>query len=588
MNKINKIRTWAIAIALLCACWAGKSTAQPTLDLPINPDYPWYHSAGSSNPIIGLNTALISFGNYTNAYGLAASVYNDGSAAGTTISVMDNIGDAGAGALHTTAASTPDVIIGNWDGSSSWCSSCAVTTDFLLAAAYVNGTGDVEIDYYHVYNPGTGSGTITVTYMSNTIFSSGTYVAHNVHIDVIANFGNTLTVPGLPLCDRFIVTFDDYTTPSAPVIWAAECSSNAPSTSCISGGGTPTLISPTTGTGSSGFAPDVAAVQRRGGGIHDLALITYVDVGRNTLYYIECNFGAGGTSTSPTVSAITTLDAGGSSSSISVPRIDAYDDYSHYASTGQANYKVAAQVLNTLTPARNEVRTYDDYFSEYTSSSVVDLTAWYSTPSTYNSYAPTVACFVNQLFFVNHFLDYPSSSPNNALFMEPIFCGGSGLVGSDYFWTNGMVSGTPPPAGITQSGNYASAVACSPNGNADPIYTWAQDNGAHATHRYQVYYKFPQPYFTSFRHTPSGVATVAGKNWELYPNPASGELTVALSATGSATAYGITDMAGRELATGKITEATIAISTHTLAAGTYVLQLYKDGADAGRQLFVKE
>ena len=38
----------------------------------------------------------------------------------------------------------------------------------------------------------------------------------------------------------------------------------------------------------------------------------------------------------------------------------------------------------------------------------------------------------------------------------------------------------------------------------------------------------------------------------------------------------------------RVTEATIAISTHTLAPGTYVLQLYKDGADAGKQLFVKD
>ena len=586
MNKINKITTRAIAIALVCACFAGKSIAQSTSVLPINFDQLFYTSA---QPLSGLNTAMIAYGSTLSPGSLVASVYKDGTIPGTTIHLFDyntSSPGGGTGTLNTTVASVPDVVIGNWDGSSGtgsggYCAGgCNVATDFLTAAAYVNGSGDVEVDFFHVNDPGTGGGTsIGATLITYTVISAGTYHPQNVHIDVIADYGNTLPT-GFAFCNNFTLTFDDFTTAGSPNIYIAEGNLNTQTV------GIATSVNP---TGVNGFAPDVAGVQRMGGGIHDVALLTYADVSGNMLYYQEYNFATA------TAGSLITLDAGSTSTNIINPRIDAFDDYSHYNSL-RSNYTVVAQALNSTT-GNNEVRAYDDVYSAFTSSGVIDLTTspgypGYPAAATYNSYAPTVACTPHSLYFVSHFTDYGLSAPTDALFMEPIPTSSNSLAFGNYYWVNGVRtlccggSSYAPPAGIDGYNTYANAVATAPNYMAVwPVYTWVQHVAA--TPAYQVYYKIPAPGVFDFKPAPSSVATVAEQDWQLYPNPTADELGVVLE-PGAATAYSITDMTGRELRKGTITGTSATISTGTLAAGTYLLQLYKESADAGKKLFVKE
>ena len=595
----------AVAIALLCAYSVGKTYAQtPVLVLPPHPDNTaWYLSSSGSgtSPIMGMNTAMIAYGNTTTPSSIVASVYNDNTAAPTTLYLRDDNWGGGVTAsiaLNTTVSSTPDVIIGNYDpgvgggtGScASYCSSgCYAQTDFLVAVAYVNGSGDAQVDFFHVVDD--GFTTFSVACIGSDMINPGAYVPHTVHIDVLAEAGNT-TITGFPFCDRFAVAFDDYSTPTSPNIYVAEGSLN---TQMIA---TEVQINPTSSS-TYGFAPDVALVQRKHHGtippLHDEALVTYVDAGGNTLYYEDYDF-----TIPPSTLTTSTLDNGTNSYNIQSPRIDAFDDFSHYNPGTIANYKVVAQVQNTSTPSRAEVRNYDDLLGTggtyyWASSSIIDLTGYgYPTRSTYNSYSPTVAIWGQQLFFVTHYMDYPSlSAPaNNGLFMEPVdLANSSSPFNNYYYWVNGQeVSGgggyTPPP-GVEASGMHASAVACAPNqvGNPYPIYTWAENVPGSG---YSVLYKYPQSNLFDFRTAPSSVATATGSNWQLYPNPATDELHVQTAEAGSATAYCITDMAGRELAHGDITTTTTTIPTGILAAGTYVLQLYNGKVDAGKTLFVKE
>lgn len=49
----------------------------------------------------------------------------------------------------------------------------------------------------------------------------------------------------------------------------------------------------------------------------------------------------------------------GVGSTVSIPRIDAFDDYGAFTPTTDAEYKIVAEVFNVGT-GFNEVRTYDD------------------------------------------------------------------------------------------------------------------------------------------------------------------------------------------------------------------------------------
>ena len=221
--------------------------------------------------------------------------------------------------------------------------------------------------------------------------------------------------------------------------------------------------------------------------------------------------------------------------------------------------------------------------ANWASSSVVSLPFPYP-GGPYNNYAPTVAMggpavslsypLDGSNYNVAHFID--DGSGDDIVMMEPIDYSSSSALETppnEYFWVSQL---TP----ASTSGNYASAITSSANVIAlDGLVGWAYPHGGGS----RIYYKFAfYPY--AFRSAASSVGNVAAQKIQVYPNPATNELRVV--AGNEATSYSITDMAGRVLASGPV-QPTTNINVAALEAGTYVLQLYKEGRDAGNMLFEK-
>ncbi len=173
-------------------------------------------------------------------------------------------------------------------------------TDYLVAA-YPN-----EIDVSDVHYI---TSTFSVTFSG---FISTTGVASVVHIDIIAEAGNT-TATGYPWCDMFVVTWDGN-------VNAAMGSLNSLSLT--------SLMPPIPG----GEQLDVAAIQRLvGGSVHNIALLAYTIVG----------------ATQPNMPNMTLLlhvhtrDTARLFTNIFEPRIDAPDDYNINGTTipSQSYYK---------------------------------------------------------------------------------------------------------------------------------------------------------------------------------------------------------------------------------------------------------
>ena len=554
---LKNIKACIIAAFILCCAVSG-AYAQ-TLMQPTGSDNYWYSSAGGAYPIIGLNSAMIAYDALSLKY-LFASAYFDQS--GTeTISVIAPFAMSGSPYTlfpSSTIASVPDVIIGDYGtGGNQW----------VVAVAYVVNTPKVVVDFFEIHLT---SGVLGSTGSLGTAYTSGTYVPHTVHLDAIADV--RYAPNGLAYCDSFVVTWDDFTN-ATPDVYAAlgRLSTHALTTE--------KKINP---SGVSGYAPDVAAVLTNTVSPVPQADITYLDAGGTKLYlaFWDCN-------TTVTVSPVTLDDGTHSSTAIAKPRIDAYDDYNFNYLSSLVDYEVVAEVANSSS-VLSEVRTYNNqttvlpYFWSSTNG-IVDISVIpaYSVtpgPGPYNEYAPTVA-FGPFDYLVSHFMEYAASS--DVLFMEPIKISSyNTLEGNKYYWVN---SSTNPPTSVDAYSTYASAVSAPGNIQSNySLYTWALFNGS----SYRVYYKVNTGWPMSFRHMPTAVTNIQAATWQVYPNPAANMLIVK-NATNAATDYSIMDVAGRTLLKGSLQCSNTNIDVSTLAAGTYVLKVYRQGADAGNELFVK-
>ncbi len=585
MNKINKIRTRAIAIALLCACFAGKSTAQPTLQTPTMTDNTWYSSSSSIN---GLNTAAIALGPIALPSLVCGLVDNDGSSS-PNFRVMDPINGGGDIApLFTGVIGTPDVAIGNWNGRSSTCSTCySIQTDVIAAVAFLNSSNHIQVNFYDVYDD--GAGTDTIGNMRNpiatTTLSGTTYLAQTVHIDIVAERGMT---GSMPYCNEFIVTWDDYSG-GTPAVYA-----QAGSLSSLAFSGSLATIS------SSGHSPDVAAIQyllTSTPGIDYYGLITYVDASTNNQLLLNIyDF-----SVSTSASGPRYLDSGLTSTTISNPRIDAFDDYLLNDTTSMRGvYKIVAQVDSYNTGATKVIRSYDNIQSKWPVSSYVNVssTAGIAGVSVYtavpvwqyNNYAPTVAA-LQQTFPVAHEMEYDPSTPgSDIVFMEPVLSPlYNNFLFNDYYFVNSLTTSsgglTIAPQAMNAYGTYASAICTPANyevyGNYT-LVTWAQQSGT----GYDIKYKESTVPF-AFRTAPSSVGAVQAGKWRVYPNPATDDLVVAAENSQTATVYNIADMAGRTLLQGTLLQQTAGIAVSTLPPGTYLLRLDGNGS-TWQSLFVKK
>ena len=385
-----------------------------TLVAPSISDNLWY-TAASGYTIKGINTAMIdllvnlnhnwnrlavcaNFGGGGNPGGIVLTDINSG----YTLSVAYPVT-----ILGPTIASCPDVILGNNTGSAN------PGSDLIMAVVYINNSGNIETDYFNISYALPYTGTFTVSYNSASIITPllGT-TAQSVHIDVVAEYGNT-SLTGLPLCDAYFITYDlsDFN------VYAAFGS--------LSGYGLVSSvydISTSSGTNVFGKSPDVAGIQYQvGASVNYKALITYLDQQYDKVFYATLDAGPSGTG--PNVFSVPVQYDMDSHSGIGAPRIDAIDDYTINNTLGQANFQIVS--TNSF---HNEVRNYDDILGAgyyYASSSVIDLSSIGYTSSPKNhlpavAFGPYNTTTSIYMYMVTEIANDPGYSPGDFVMMNPI------------------------------------------------------------------------------------------------------------------------------------------------------------------------
>lgn len=461
-----------------------------------------------------------------------------------------------------------DIVIGDWDGTSTGCTSCiAVRKDFLLATAFRNINSQVEIDFYDVYDDGV---TLSITALPSLTCTTniGAYNPGMVHMDLIAESGNT-SITGRPFCNKLVVTWEDNLTGN---IYADTTTLNNPHFTL-----TGTQINPAM---TSGNLPDVAAIQRSGFGfptpVHNIALITYAFGG--TVNLVEWDY------TANTISGVTQLDNGMGGGGAQ-PRIDAIDDFQVNGNAALTNYKVVAM-------ANTGVRTYDNLLgagANYAVSGVIDIstvpgyTSWLP-PSYTDFFSPVVALGPNYCYEVAHSMRF-GTADSNIIFMEPITRNSStNLVSNKYYWVS---SGNPNLYAIFGLGS-TFAVAASSAVNAPQsasIFAWSHRD---VLGNWLVDYKITTAGTGfAFKQGPTATAENTAHNWSVYPNPANGYITVS-DAGSQSISYRILDVKGVEVSAGNVQGSSKLLNISTLATGTYMLQATANDGAEHRTLFVKE
>ena len=295
---------------------------------PTGVDSPWYNALGPAltSYIAGINTAMINYipsGGGPNGSIAVSAYYGNGCSGGiASLDLQSKIHKQFDYALigRPSMGKSPDIIIGN--------NELASNAVYNVAVAYITLAGsNPRIDYFRVIDG--GGGTPTIAPAGSTIFGPG-FNSNTIHIDVIAEYGNTNTT-GLPWCDSFAITCDNGTD-----VLVYEASLNNPPPSI-----TPAMMH-VVASGVADPQPDVAGIQRNVACstcsplIDNLALVAFRDNTAQQLYYVEYDF------TTNTVSAIRNLSSPGFN--VNYPRIDAPDDYNINDPTlPHCVYKVVAE-----------------------------------------------------------------------------------------------------------------------------------------------------------------------------------------------------------------------------------------------------
>ena len=452
---------------------------------------------------------------------------------------------------------SPDIIVGN-------CSDYP-STDYMVAAAFVNNSGVGEIDYYRVHY--TSSSTFTVTASGSTLINSA-YQPMTIHLDILGEFGST-SATGLPWCNAFVVTWDDVF--GGGNIYAQKATVFPHPTTISSG----VMIN---ASGTTGYAPDVAYIQRSGtSGVDEIAMITWTDGA--TLYYNEWTVGTGvGTPISLLSGSLATID---------MPRIDAPDDYSINSPTPFPYPLPGISINKIVAEIGGDVYTFDTYMGgtgNWVSSIVV--------PPAHGSphRSPTVAYGPNggTQYAVSH---YSNTSTNDYVYMEPIdWSLPTGLAAApstalDYF----LVNSSAIASGVGVGFNFQNAISTPCNNPSDrTLVAWAKFNGT--TTDYDVYYKLTDYGGTngySFRESaPVAITNAVTEKWDIYPNPAT--TTLIINSPEADARYELIDMLGRNVGNGAITTRLQSIDIGQLGAGTYILNTYTHDVRSYHSVFVKK
>jgi Secretion system C-terminal sorting domain len=468
----------------------------------------------------------------------------------------------------------PDIIVGN--------DSTYPGTDFNVAAAYIDqstGTPTPQIDYYKVHY--TGPGIFSVSYINSTIIT-GVGIPNWIHLNVIAEAANT-TATGYPWCDKFIVTWDDISTPTG-AIYAWYTRLNSPD--AIIPEPAAQLIS------AKGMQPDVAAIQRLVAPcaicppvVDDMGLFVFTDIPGGTLFYVEWDVATGAVTT-PIVPFLDNQLPSPFWLDFDMPRIEAPDNYTINNPLtmlpGQAYFKVAVQ--NNTGVAICQANTYDNAWNNGFGGLGPGKNTTFMPPS--NQFSPTVAWGANGTQYpVAYNSNYaPPGYPTWNTFMGPID------------WMAGNVFVTPPnnyylvnltPFGPTNAAMPGYLVAtCTPcnNPGSHTLVAWSLYDmvlGYSTVH----YKTTPYPYaFKPGRHNTGNAAI---KDWNIFPNPAANTLTIDNPLSGAAR-YEVKDMLGRTVLNGQAPAGSQAIDVSKLASGSYFISTYDGETRSYNAAFVKQ
>lgn len=575
MKKIAK----KTIVFIATACVINTVVVAQTLVTPTGIDQLW--ATSSSNIVNGLNTALIDYPVGQNTYAQiaacahggvmgTASPYNGIEVTDLTYGITSINIPYPAGIYDM--ASTPDVIIGDS------MRSAKPGRSYIMAVTFVNTNTppDIEIDYFNIAF--SAPGVFTVNYHSSEYLpyvGGFTNPLGTTHIDVVAEAGNT-SMYGLPLCDKFFVTFDAENLSGVYDVFGAYGSLSSYTTTV-----TTTDITDTFHVADN-WQPDVAGTQiKQGAGTADVGIFTWINQGNHELYKIFWD-PVGGTTFLPSTWTSTINDP------YSYPRIDANDNYFTNGSVSNANYKIVTEHYNSSL-GNTDVESYDNLAAG------VIVSGWISIgPGSYNHYIPTVAYGPrgpNGTQYMTSELADDGGIPGSYIMMNPIEEADPNNVAWDptgstaryYFQANNTNGIADPTDGVTTL--YANAVSTPCNYVSDTsLVTWADYDSPD----YRIWYKRSgyDWFGTGHYYRPGESIVRVPESTEpitVRPNPAYN--TIMLNTIGN---YSIANMLGQIVLKGYLHAGSHDIDVSTLPQGNYVVNIIKEGNPPVYYKFVKK
>ncbi len=162
---------------------------------------------------------------------------------------------------------------------------------------------------------------------------------------------------------------------------------------------------------------------------------------------------------------------------------------------------------------------------------------------------------------------------------------------------NSVTLAQPAAMVITTTGNNNSAaVSAISGGNAPYTYLWSTGDTAQsltglAPGNYLVTVTDDNGCTTAGSVNvlqTTGITTIAGANFTIYPNPATGEVLVTLAQWTEGTTFALTNILGQTMLEKNITTRQTKVDLSLLVSGVYIAEVKQDGKKSVRQLIVSK